>query len=56
MYTKCWFMCRKEWDDDRPKTINTVNTDSTSLIVNLFVMTEMLIKLTKNNGKLWVKI
>jgi len=49
-------MCRKEWNDDRPKTINTVNTNSTSLVVNLFVMTEMLIYLTKNNGTLWAKI
>jgi len=49
-------MWRKEWNDDRPMTINTVNTNSASLVVNLFVMTEMLINLTNNNETLWAKI
>jgi len=46
----------KKWNDDRAKTINTVNIDSTGLAVNLFMMTEMLINLTNSNGTLWVKI
>lgn len=38
-------MWRKEWNGNRDKNINTVNIDSTSLAVNLFMMTEMLINL-----------
>jgi len=38
-------MWRKEWNGERAKTINTVNIDSTSPVVNLFMMTEMLINL-----------
>jgi hypothetical protein len=44
-------MWRKEWNDDSAKTINTVNIDSTSLAVYLFMITEMLINpVTKSNG------
>jgi len=56
MYTKCSLMWGKEWNDYRAEIINTVNIDSTSLAVSLFMMTEMLINLTKSNGTLWVKI
>jgi len=49
-------MWRKEWNDHRAKTINTVNIDSASLAVNLFIMTEMLINLTKSNRTLWANI
>lgn len=40
----------------RAKTINTVNIDSTSPAVNLFMMTEILVNLTKSNGTLRAKI
>jgi hypothetical protein len=49
-------MWRKKWNDETAKTINTVKIDSTSLAVNLFMMTEMLVNLTKSNGTLWAKI
>jgi hypothetical protein len=50
-------MWRKEWNDDRARTIDTVNIDSTSLAVHLFMITEMRINpVTKSNGTPRAKI
>lgn len=50
-------MWRKYWNDDRAKKFKSVNIDSTTLAVYLFMIKEMLINpVTKSNGTPWAKI